>query len=315
MGCKLLLAAVTCVSAWSYTQNFTSTVSIAIDPAVQYQTMIGGGCSGAFGIACQQFGSVGLSPAKQEEVTQILFDENIGGLSIVRNDIGSSVNNSNGRVGSILPECPATPEGHIQLRLGQQRHMPVTADTDSAEVQPRSLFVYADAWSAPGCMKTVGTDSDGGFICGVRGSNCTADWRQAYADYLVQYVKFYEQEGVNVSLLGAYNEPVLASSILCAGIRLLLILCRTSTQSHTPACSPTATKPTTSSPSCDPPQPPLSPTSSSPAATPPAPDKNATSFTRSPKPAAPTTSTSRPGTITNPIQNGPSMFPQASQTS
>jgi len=50
-------------------------------------------------------------------------------------------------------------------------------------------------------------DDLGGLICGVRGSNCTADWRQAYADYLVQFVKFYEQEGVEISLLGAYNEP------------------------------------------------------------------------------------------------------------
>ena len=56
-------------------------------------------------------------------------------------------------------------------------------------------------------MKTTGTDYNGGFICGVRGSNCSADWRQAYANYLVQYVRFYQQEGINISMLGAYNEP------------------------------------------------------------------------------------------------------------
>ena len=221
-----LLATISCVSAWSYAQNFTSNVSITIDPTVQYQQMIGGGCSGAFGIACQQFGSVGLSPAKQEEVTQILFDENIGGLSIVRNDIGSSVNNSDGRVGSILPECPATPDGPFHYVWDGNDTCQLQLTQTALKYNP-DLFVYADAWSAPGCMKTVGTDSDGGFICGVRGSNCTADWRQAYADYLVQYVKFYEQEGVDVSLLGAYNEPVTHSSFRN---RLLLILCRTSTQ-------------------------------------------------------------------------------------
>jgi O-glycosyl hydrolase len=70
------------------------------------------------------------------------------------------------------------------------------------------LFVYADAWSAPGCMKSNNNESDGGLICGVRGSNCTADWRQAYADYLVQLVRFYkEKENVTISMLGAYNEP------------------------------------------------------------------------------------------------------------
>ena len=70
-----------------------------------------------------------------------------------------------------------------------------------------NLYLYADAWSAPGCMKTGGTENDGGYICGVRGTNCTHDWRQAYADYLVQYVKYYKQNGASISLLGAWNEP------------------------------------------------------------------------------------------------------------
>jgi glucosylceramidase len=50
-------------------------------------------------------------------------------------------------------------------------------------------------------------DIDGGFICGVRGSNCTTDWRQGYADYLVQYVRFYNERGINITWLGGYNEP------------------------------------------------------------------------------------------------------------
>lgn len=32
-------------------------------------------------------------------------------------------------------------------------------------------------------------------------------WRQAYADYLVQYVRYYKENGVSISLLGAWNEP------------------------------------------------------------------------------------------------------------
>ena len=203
----LLVTVASRAYAWSYTQNVTATVSISITPAVTYQQMIGGGCSGAFGIACQQFGSVGLSPAKQEEVTQILFDENIGGLSIVRNDIGSSANNSDGSLSSILPECPATPDGPFNYAWDANDTCQLQLTQTALKYNP-DLFVYADAWSAPGCMKTVGTDDNGGLICGVRGSNCTADWRQAYADYLVQYVKFYEQEGINISMLGAYNEPV-----------------------------------------------------------------------------------------------------------
>jgi glucosylceramidase len=193
---------------WSYIQQ-EPPVAITVDAKTKYQTMIGGGCSGAFGIACQQFGSVGLSPANQEAVTQILFDENIGGLSIVRNGIGSSLNDSFG-MGSILPICPPTPAGPFNYTWDTNSSTANTCQlklTQTALKYNPNLCVYGDAWSAPGCMKTDGTDNNGGLICGVRGSNCTHDWRQAYADYLVQYVKYYAEEGIEINLLGAYNEP------------------------------------------------------------------------------------------------------------
>lgn len=57
-------------------------------------------------------------------------------------------------------------------------------------------------------MKTNGNDANGGSLCGVSGATCSSgDWKQAYADYLVQYVKFYAQEGVNITHLGFLNEP------------------------------------------------------------------------------------------------------------
>ncbi|EXJ56265.1 uncharacterized protein A1O5_12721 [Cladophialophora psammophila CBS 110553] len=195
------------ISAWTYTPNITYSAAISVNAFQKYQTMIGGGCSGAFGIACQQFGSVGLSPAKQELVTQILFDENIGGLSIVRNDIGSTPGHIRGDVASILPVCPPTPAGPFNYVWDENDTCQLQLTQTALKYNP-NIYVYADAWSAPGCMKTVGTEDEGGLICGVRGSsNCSGDWRQAYADYLVQYVKFYEEEGIEVSLLGAYNEP------------------------------------------------------------------------------------------------------------
>ena len=76
----LVLLAVTVgpTAAWVYTENTDASVSIVVNTFTKYQTMIGGGCSGAFGIACQQFGSVGLSPANQDLVrlcsTRILVD-------------------------------------------------------------------------------------------------------------------------------------------------------------------------------------------------------------------------------------------------
>lgn len=162
--------------------------------------MIGGGCSGAFGVACQQFGSEGLSPANQPKVTQILFDENIGALNILRNDIASTPGKT------ILQKCPATPDGSFKYAWDGSDYCQFNLTKTALRYNP-DLFIYADAWSAPGCMKTVGTENDGGHICGVRGTNCAHHWRQTYADYLVQYVRYYKENGVSISLLGAWNEP------------------------------------------------------------------------------------------------------------
>lgn len=201
----ILLAGAAGSTAWTYTENSDTSVAVVVNAFDKYQEMIGGGCSGAFGIACQQFGSAGLSPANQQRVTQALFDENIGGLSIVRHGIGSSFNDSFG-MGSILPTCPPTPAGPFNYTWDGSNTCQLELTQTALKYNP-DIFVYADAWSAPGCMKTGDTDDNDGLMCGVRGSNCAYDWRQAYANYLVQYFKYYKQEGIDISLLGAYNEP------------------------------------------------------------------------------------------------------------
>lgn len=182
---------------WPQPLSFQTTLTV--NTAKRYQTMIGGGCSGAFGAACQ---TNTLSAADQQTVVKTLFDENVGALSILRNQIGSA------KGSTILPKCPATPAGPFDYSFPPNNDScQLTLAQAALEYNP-DLFLYADAWSAPGCFKTTGKQSGGGYICGVRGSNCTEDWREAYANYLIQYVKFYEERGIKTSMLGAYNEYV-----------------------------------------------------------------------------------------------------------
>lgn len=202
MALLFLLAVGAAAQNYSYVPNATFSAAISINAHQKYQTMIGGGCSGAFGIACQQFGSAGLSPANQETVTQILFDENIGGLSVLRNDIGSTLGSS-----SILGSCPATPSSTFNYTGLGTDSCQLNLTQTALKYNP-DLYIYANAWSAPGCFKNDKTEDDGGMICGVRGTdNCTTDWRQSYANYLVEYVKRYQALNITISLLGAYNEP------------------------------------------------------------------------------------------------------------
>ncbi len=62
-------------------------------------------------------------------------------------------------------------------------------------------------------MKTNSRDTNGGNLCGVSGTSCASgDWKQAYANYLVAYVKFYAEAGVNITHLGFLNEPDYSTS-------------------------------------------------------------------------------------------------------
>lgn len=38
----------------------------------------------------------------------------------------------------------------------------------------------------------------------------TGDWRQAYANYLVEYLQLYKSVGITIDFIGFLNEPELA---------------------------------------------------------------------------------------------------------
>jgi len=76
---------------------------------------------------------------------------------------------------------------------------------------------YADSWGAPGYMKTNNNYVSGGVICDgtsatqTTGSHCLAtgfsDCRGAYANYMVQFIKYYLGAGVPISAMDWINEP------------------------------------------------------------------------------------------------------------
>jgi O-glycosyl hydrolase len=139
---------------------------VTIDLTKKYQIMDGFGISGAFQRANL---IVNLQQPKQREVLDLLFNTTTGaGFSIVRNGIGSTPNSNKDYMNTILPKCPATPaevtvnysyvwdgKDSGQLFLSQR-----------AQEYGVNTF-YADAWSAPGCMKTNNQDTNGGQLCGV----------------------------------------------------------------------------------------------------------------------------------------------------
>jgi O-glycosyl hydrolase len=173
-----------------------------INGSTTYQTIAGFGASEAFGEAS----SVMNAPSSvQQQVLDDLYSPTTGaGLTILRNEIsadpGSTIEPNN-------PGGPNAAPNYLPLsQIGQDQGQLWFAQ------QLKSRYgvtdVYADAWSAPGFMKTNNSTANGGQVCGTPGASCSSgDWRQAYANYLVQYAKDYAAAGVPLTYLGPSNEP------------------------------------------------------------------------------------------------------------
>ncbi len=186
----------------SATPNFllsrqSSTVTVNI--GTTYQTMDGFGCSQAFGTA---YSISNLASGPQKQVLDYLFSTTTGaGLTILRNRIGSG-----GAGDSIEPNSPGAP-GNTPTYAAIGTDSEQFWVSQQAKAYGVSTF-YADAWSAPGFMKTNGEEINGGYLCGVDGESCSSgSWLQAYANFLVQYIKDYAANGIQITNVGFLNEP------------------------------------------------------------------------------------------------------------
>jgi O-glycosyl hydrolase len=178
-----------------------------INGATTFQTVTGFGASEAFGEAQTVMNA---SSAVQQATLNDLYGPATGaGLTILRNwisaDSGSTIEpNSPGSPSAAPTYLPmsSTSQDAGQLWFAQQ----IKADFGVSNV-------FADAWSAPAFMKTNNSTSSGGAVCGSPSASCASgDWRQAYANYLVQYAKDYSAAGVPLSYLGPENEANLSTS-------------------------------------------------------------------------------------------------------
>ncbi|KAK4553552.1 hypothetical protein LTR86_009348 [Recurvomyces mirabilis] len=172
---------------------------VIVTTSTTHQKIDGFGISQAFGRASEfQNAAAGL----QKQALDLLFSTTSGaGFSIIRNRIGSG-----GSGDSIEPTSPGSPSGTPKYTFDNNDNGRVwfTKRADSYGVKT----IYADAWSAPGFMKTSGSDATPGFLCGTPNHPCSSgDWRQAYANFLTKYVQDYDAAGLQITHLGFLNEP------------------------------------------------------------------------------------------------------------
>jgi O-glycosyl hydrolase len=181
---------------------FGSIVSaqVTINTNQQLQEIHGFGVSQAFGRAAELRDLISAQLSAQ--ALDFMFNRTTGaGLSIIRNRIGSGESADN-----MILTNPGGPNAKPNYKWDGNDQGQVWFSHQAMKYGVETI--YADAWSAPGFMKTNGNQANGGYLCGTPGHSCASgDWRKAYADFLVQYIKFNAQEGIPVTHVGFLNEP------------------------------------------------------------------------------------------------------------
>ncbi len=160
--------------------------TIQVTPRERHQTMLGMGGSLTESSAHLM---LGLPTGERARLLDDLFSPSRGiGLSYVRIAIGSS---------DFVPSLPFTT--HDASR-DARAIVPLLRE---ARRRNPHLRVMATPWSAPASMKDSGR---------LEGGSLRADALEAYADYLVGFVRSYARAGIHVDDLTVQNEPELATS-------------------------------------------------------------------------------------------------------
>ncbi len=175
--------------AWTTARNPAGGDTITVDPAQQYQEVLGFGAAFT-DAACYTFNQ--LMPQAREQLFHELFDPAQMNLSVGRTCIGSS---------DYSTEVFSYDEGEPDPQLTR-----FSIEHDRAYVLPMlrlarqmnpQLFLLSSPWSPPGWMKSSKTMLGG------------AIWRhyfQSYAEYFGKFLQAYAAEGVTIDAVTSQNE-------------------------------------------------------------------------------------------------------------
>jgi glucosylceramidase len=172
--------------------------TIVVDPEVSYQSVDGFGASITDSAAAVLYR---LPPALRDEAMRRLFDPVTGiGISFLRQPVGSSdftAEAAHYTYDDVPPGQTDFPLRRFSIARDEARILPLLRR--AKHLNPR-LTIIATPWSPPAWMKT--TDS-------LIGGRLKDDPRiyDAYARYLVAFVRAYAAAGVPIDLLSVQNEP------------------------------------------------------------------------------------------------------------
>jgi glucosylceramidase len=174
-------------------QPLENQVCVFVDPARRAQAILGIG--GALTDASAEV-FARLSPEKQRELIDAYFDPVKGiGYTLARTNI-HICDFSSGSY-TYVDEGDAALES-FSVAHDRQYRIPFIKRAIAAA--GGTLTTYASPWSPPPFMKTNGEMLHGGKL--------KPEFRQAWADYFVKFIRAYEREGIPIWGVSVQNEPM-----------------------------------------------------------------------------------------------------------
>lgn len=168
-------------------------ISIFVEPAITFQTFLGIG--GSFTDASAETFAK-LPRDKQNEFLKAYFSRDSG----IRYTLGrTTIHSSDFSSGSYTYIA----EGDKELKtfsLAHDKQFRIPFIKRAIAEAGGKLTLYASPWSPPAFMKTNGSMLKGGKL--------RPEYRQAWANYFVKYIRSIEREGIPIWGLTIQNEPM-----------------------------------------------------------------------------------------------------------
>jgi glucosylceramidase len=173
-------------------QPLETEVAIFINPKKTFQKYLGIG--GAITDASSEVFAT-LNETQQNKLLESLYGKDGIGYNIIR----TSIHSSDFGLGSFT----YVKEGDADLKtfsIEKDKEKRIPFIKRAIDLIKNDLVFYASPWSPPAFMKSNKNMLQGGKLL--------PEFRQAWADYYVKFIKAYEEEGIPVWGLTIQNEPM-----------------------------------------------------------------------------------------------------------
>lgn len=179
----------------------SSGLVITVDPATQYQQMDGFGGSLTDSSAWLIWNK--LSSSQQTTVMQQLFSPSAGiGISFLRQPMGATDFSASGNYSYDDMPSGQTDPNLTNFSVAHDAAYIIPLVQQALSINP-TMKVVALPWSPPAWMKSTET---------MNGGNMNTAYFPSLAQYFVDFVQAYQQQGIPIYALAVQNEPLYSTT-------------------------------------------------------------------------------------------------------